>query len=66
MEPGEKRASVGDEPCVGLALSWDPKLRGSELAQNLWAGFALHRASSVALDPQAPPTDLFLPLFSQL
>lgn len=29
MEPGEKRASVGDEPCVGLALSWDPKLRGS-------------------------------------
>lgn len=33
---------VGDELYVGLALSQDPELRGSELAQSLRPGFALH------------------------
>lgn len=61
----EKRAAVGDEPCVGRALSWDPKLRGSELAQDLGAGFARHQAPSVALSPKPLPADLLLPSFSQ-
>lgn len=55
------------EQDVGLALSQNPELKGSELAQSLRAGFALHPAPCLWQFIHKPrPADLFLLLFSQL